>query len=208
MILSRAEIPWSETRNPYEMHRAIWRLFPGEERESRRAQDQPRRGFLFRVEDSLPGRPAQILVQSKRMPEPDAALRLIGSREFNPQPARNQRLAFILTANPIKTVKDEQLGGKPRKKRDTCRVPLISEETQKAWLTQRLGRAAEVEAVAITPHPPLYFRKGNRGGKIVHATFEGILTVKDPESLIELLENGVGPAKAFGCGLLLVRRIG
>ncbi|MHB1353416.1 MAG: type I-E CRISPR-associated protein Cas6/Cse3/CasE [Thiobacillus sp.] len=39
-------------------------------------------------------------------------------------------------------------------------------------------------------------------------TFEGILRVEMPEQLASLLENGVGPAKAFGCGLLLVRRLG
>lgn len=206
MILSRAEIPWSEARNPYDMHRAIWRLFPGEAAESRRTPDQPRRGFLFRVEDHRPGRPAQVLIQSRCRPQPEATLNLIGSREINPQPSQGQRLAFILTANPIKTIKDRQTDTKPRKTRDTCRVPLITEETQRSWLIQRLKDVAEVEAVAVTPHPPLYFRKANRGGKILCATFEGLLTVLDPNALVALLENGLGPAKAFGCGLLLVRR--
>jgi CRISPR system Cascade subunit CasE len=32
--------------------------------------------------------------------------------------------------------------------------------------------------------------------------------VDDPEQLTRLLENGIGPAKSFGCGLLLVRRLG
>jgi CRISPR system Cascade subunit CasE len=38
-------------------------------------------------------------------------------------------------------------------------------------------------------------------------TFEGTLRVSSPERLAHLLENGIGPAKAFGCGLLLVRRL-
>lgn len=207
MILSRAEIPWSKARNPYDMHRAIWRLFPGEKHESRQAREQPRQGFLFRVEDRRPGRPAQVLVQSKLPPQPDTRLHLVGSREINPRPSPGQRLAFILTANPIKTIKDEQAEAKPGKTRDTCRVPLLKEEAQQAWLAQRLRDAADIEAVAVTTHPPLYFRKDNRGGKIVCATFEGIFRVLDPDALVALLENGIGPAKAFGCGLLLVRRI-
>ena len=36
--------------------------------------------------------------------------------------------------------------------------------------------------------------------------FGGILTVVDPERFIEALYQGVGSAKAFGCGLMLVRR--
>lgn len=207
MILSRAEIPWSDARNPYDMHRALWHLFPGEAPESRRTQDQSRQGFLFRVEDSRAGRPAQVLVQSRQCPQPHVKVQLIGSREFRPQPSRNQRLAFLLTANPVKTIKDEELAQKSKKSRDTCRVPLIKEEDQQTWLLRRLKNAAIVEAVAITPHPPLFFRRGNRGGKIASVTFEGILSVADPDALISLLENGIGPAKAFGCGLLLVRRM-
>ena len=38
--------------------------------------------------------------------------------------------------------------------------------------------------------------------------FSGELTVIDPAAFIVALSKGIGPAKAFGCGLLLVRRIG
>jgi len=37
--------------------------------------------------------------------------------------------------------------------------------------------------------------------------FTGTLTVKDPATFKEILFNGLGPAKAFGCGLMLVRRV-
>jgi CRISPR system Cascade subunit CasE len=57
------------------------------------------------------------------------------------------------------------------------------------------------------PRPPLYFRKGNRGGKLAGVTYDGVLRVTNSGNLVSLLENGIGPAKAFGCGLLLVRRI-
>jgi CRISPR/Cas system-associated endonuclease Cas1 len=68
--------------------------------------------------------------------------------------------------------------------------------------------ASTDEAATLTlPHVPLYFRKGKRAGKLVTCTFEGVLRVDDPERLTILLENGVGPARAFGCGLLLVRRL-
>jgi len=53
----------------------------------------------------------------------------------------------------------------------------------------------------------VYFRKEGRGGKLVTVTFEGNLWVKEPERFVNFLQNGVGPAKSFGCGLLLVRRV-
>jgi CRISPR system Cascade subunit CasE len=208
MILSRAEIPWSVARRPYEHHRRLWRLFPDRPPESRQHQEQARNGFLFRIEDNRPGRPARVLVQSHERPRPTEGITLIASRELDPQPSAGQRLAFLLTANPIKTIRDGQLDEKPEKRRDTCRVPLITEADQTDWLRRKLDGAAAIQTVTLLPHQPVFFQRGNRGGKLVMVTFEGILTVADPAHLRRLLENGIGPAKAFGCGLLLVRRAG
>lgn len=37
--------------------------------------------------------------------------------------------------------------------------------------------------------------------------YEGVMTVVKPDQLVQLLKQGVGPAKAFGCGLMLIRRL-
>lgn len=206
MFLSRIEVPWQAARNPYDIHRQLWRLFPGEALEPRASGDEERQGFLFRVEDSQTGRPTRLLVQSRRAPTRADGVLLIGTREVHPQPAIGQRLAFLLTANPVKTILDAQREAKPGKRSEKCRVPLIKEEDQRSWLVRKLADAGMVEGVSALPHAPTYFRKGNRGGKIVTVTFEGVLNVTDTERLTCLLETGIGPAKAFGCGLLLVRR--
>lgn len=207
MFLSRVEIPWQSARNPYELHRQLWKLFPGEPKETRAGSDEARQGFLFRIEQAPTGRPAHLLVQSRLSPRVATGLTLAGTKEFSPSPTVGQRLAFVLTANPIKTIQDEQREAKAGKQSDKCRVPLIKEEDQRAWIERKLSSAAELEAVTVLPHAPTYFRKGNRGGKLVTVTYEGVLKVTEPAVLIELMENGIGPAKAFGCGLLLVRRI-
>ncbi len=207
MFLSRVEIPWELARNPYNLHRQLWRLFPGEEKEMRSNNEELRQGFLFRVEENPTGRPARLLVQSRRMPEIASELIVIGTREFKPRPVTGQRLAFLLTANPIKTITDTQREAKPGKQSEKCRVPLIKEEDQREWIARKFARSGEIEATSILPHNPIYFRKGNRGGKLVTVTFEGVLCVRDPDFLVTLVENGIGHAKAFGCGLLLVRRL-
>lgn len=211
MFISRVEIPWSAVQNPYDIHRRLWRLFPGEAQECRQSHVEQRAGFLFRTETYQTGRPARFLVQSRQRPAPVASIQTLGCREFHPQPQPAQRLAFLLTANPIKTIVDTQIEDKPNKRPNKqqqfkCRVPLLHEEHQRDWLLRQLAAAADVASVVILPHPPLYFRKGEHGGKIVTATFEGVLQVKTPEVLMRMLENGIGPAKSFGCGLLLVRR--
>jgi CRISPR system Cascade subunit CasE len=207
MNLTRAEIPWPVAANPYELHRRIWRLFPDEPGESRRDADGQRTGFLFRVEENRPGQPARALVQSRRTPQAAEGIRLIATRTLDPRPSAGQRLAFLLTANPIRNIKDEQREQKPGKRRDSCRVPLIREEEQRDWLARKLDGSAQIEAVSVLPHQPTFFRRGNRAGKLVTVTFEGVLQVKDPSALVNLLLNGIGPAKAFGCGLMLVRRL-
>jgi len=37
--------------------------------------------------------------------------------------------------------------------------------------------------------------------------YEGVLTVTDPVRFLQRIEKGFGPAKAFGCGLMLIRRL-
>lgn len=222
MYLSRIELPWEAARNPYDLHRKVWQLFPGEAHESRDSDEAERQGFLFRVEHNPTGRPARLLVQSRRAPVTAAGIVLVGTREFHPQPEAGLRLAFLLTANPVKTIVDAEAEAKFDKlkrhaeklirrsektpRQPKSRVPLIKEEEQREWLARKLAEAATIEAANVLPHAPTYFRKGNRGGKLVTVTFEGILNVTDPSRLTNLLENGIGPAKAFGCGLLLVRR--
>jgi CRISPR system Cascade subunit CasE len=49
-------------------------------------------------------------------------------------------------------------------------------------------------------------KKGRTAG-FSSVDFEGEVEVIDPTSFIETLFTGIGPAKAFGCGLMLVRRI-
>jgi len=207
VYISRVEMPWNDVRNPYEIHRLLWLMFPNQLREERRTSEETRQGFLYRIEKSQPGYPVRVVIQSRRRPEPTPNMTLIGCREFNPSPASGQRLAFLLTANPVKTISDKQLASKPGKRSEKCRVPLLKEEEQLRWLSRKLTDAAEVESSSVLPHPPLYFRKENRGGKLLTVTFEGILKVRDGTNLSKILSNGIGPAKGFGCGLMLVRRI-
>lgn len=207
MYLSRVEIPWQRARNPYDVHRRLWELFPGQAREARQDAESPRQGFLYRFEEKSPGKPIRVLLQSRLAPQAAADVSLLGCREISPKPETDQVLAFLLTANPIKTIVDADKAAKPGKISDKCRVPLLLEEEQLAWLARKLGDAATLETATVQPHEPLHFRKGNRAGKLAMATFEGLLRVQDPDALLKHLENGIGPAKSFGCGLLLVRRV-
>lgn len=202
MYLSKIVIPWTKARNPYHWHDCLWQLFP---------QDpQAKRDFLFRVEQAPVGQAAHILMQSGREPMPIAQdARLTAKRDYPLRLREGQRLRFLLVANPVKTCKDQgehprlNQQGKPK----NCRLPLLKEEEQRAWLERKIQGAAALEALTLRQNPPLYFRKkGDAPGKIVPVTFEGIIAVEDPAALQNLTIQGIGPAKGFGCGLLSVAK--
>lgn len=200
MYLSKVHVPWVKARNPYESHRALWTLFPGHE------MDQ--RGFLFRVETEQRGIGSTLLLQSAWMPENRSSdVNMLAVRTYDPSLSQGQALRFRLTANPIKSIKDEK--GRRNVKGDikTCRVPLIKEDQQLDWLNRKLQTAVRIEAAAVYMVKPLYFRKGAKAGKVVTVTFDGVLTVVNPEQLWQSIQTGIGPAKGFGCGLLSIARV-
>ena len=46
------------------------------------------------------------------------------------------------------------------------------------------------------------FRRSGRRVTLARATYQGRLAVTDPDLLRAAMVNGMGPAKAYGCGLL------
>ena len=197
MYLSKVLVERRRVHNPYELHRALWTLFPGHEHDVR--------GFLFRVEAERPGSATELLLQSAWQPEPQSAeVRVVATRPYQLHLRQGQALRFRLTGNPIKTIKDDTGRQNAKGVVKSCRVPLVVEEQQLQWLHRKLHNAASIEAAVIHAQRPLYFRKDGKAGKIVTVTFDGLLRVLDPELLWLQMQHGIGPAKSFGCGLLSV----
>lgn len=120
---------------------------------------------------------------------------------------------FRLVANPTRTVHRE---GTPGNRGSGKRVGLEQPEDQVQWLLrqgERHGFALpETDVfgpdVAPTPIPKLtgYKEDDTKSGRskitIAQVRFDGHLQVTDPEALAAALKNGIGRAKAYGCGLL------
>jgi CRISPR system Cascade subunit CasE len=198
MHLSKVLLLPGRLDNAWEWHRALWTLFPGIERQPNEAAP-----FLYRIEQSNLVAGIEVLMQSNEVPQTHSAkARVLATRPLNPRPENGQSLAFLLTANVTKAIRDKN---QPSRK---IRVPLINEDEQLDWLKRKFDHIADLGSnLLVQTHPPTYFRKGQRPGKIVPVSFEGLLCVSDSNTLVEIMGKGIGPAKAFGCGLLLVRRI-
>lgn len=112
-----------------------------------------------------------------------------------------QSWAFRLTANPTRSI---QIG----ERRRSQRVGHVTAAQQLAWFTERCrgwgfdATEGGAPTVAVTRRLTRQFRRQGQTVTLVTAQFDGVLTVSDAELLREALCQGVGPAKAYGCGLL------
>jgi len=200
MFLSRVYVTWPRSKNAYALHQALWELFPD------RPDDE--RDFLFRVEQEKTGQGAVLLMQSKQQPV-DAAesVEVQATKGYALNMAEGQRVRFLLKANPIKTIKDEKGRKNTKGEVKSCRVPLIKEEEQLQWLARKLEGVAVLEEASVSNCLPMYFKKSNQAGKVVPVLFEGIARLVDIKAFQSMLEVGVGPAKALGCGMVSVATV-
>lgn len=205
---------WQQvSANQYEAHRQIWSLFgDGPER---------KRDFLYRREEHK-GPPTFYLV-SAREPRNESDIWRIQTKTYSPALRPGQRLAFMLRANPVCRKKgdgdkqsrhDVVMEEKTRLKQVGAPAgewPPAAELIQKAgaaWLEKRSeANGFSVEHLLVDGYGQQRFRKGQNDVRISTLDFSGVLTVTDPDLLSDALRKGVGPAKGFGCGLMLVRRL-
>lgn len=123
--------------------------------------------------------------------------------------AVGQRWRFRLRANPINAVSQRNRGGDERGRIHAH----VTIEQQKKWLMERqekLGiRLDENTTDVIESRWHRFSKSGQGSAKVTFkaATYEGILTVTDVEKLRDALVNGVGRAKAYGCGLLTLASV-
>lgn len=200
MYLSRVFLQPQFLDNAYEWHRALWQLFPGIEH----GNSAP---FLFHMETINLSSGAKVLMQSNKEPLEDAAnARILAKKPLSFSLHVNQTLRFKLQANPTKLIVD-RVNRPGKRNRGKCRVPLIHEDEQIYWLQRKLEPAARVLEVVARKQQPIYFRRGRQVGKINPVSYEGIFQIQQPAEMLDLMRKGIGPAKAFGCGLLLVKRM-
>lgn len=197
MYLSRIHVQWPKSKSAYTLHKALWELFPN------RPDDE--RDFLFRVEQEKIGVGAVLLLQSQHEPAKAAeSIDVAATRDFSLNITEGLRVRFLLKANPVKTINDEKGRTNSKGEVKKCRVPLIKESEQLQWLQRRFGGVAQLEEVEVSPCLPLYFKKHQQAGKIVPVKYQGVLTVNDATAFTLLIQNGLGPAKALGCGMVSI----
>lgn len=188
-------------------HRLVWSLLgDGPDR---------RRDFLWREEAD-----GRFLILSAREPIIPHPLFEVESKPFAPVLSAGDRLRFVLHANATLArsapgrrghrtgVATAAVKALPVEDRAALRHAAIA-EAGRAWLTRAGARCG------FTPEPGCAVdgddhRRISRTGAPAIETdlldFDGALRVDDPAVFLAALCAGFGRARAFGCGLMLIRR--
>lgn len=122
--------------------------------------------------------------------------------EVTAHPAET-RYRYRLDAYPSASINFPNLGIRVNRK------PVTHAEERIAWLERRAPRHG-----FQLDQPPSVDRLERRQDRskpqpavIIPARFEGLLHVTDPALFTTALIHGIGPAKAYGCGLLTLARV-
>ena len=206
--------------NPQAMHAAVMSAFPPGALEQAADQGRP----LWRLDSHHPEHTLYVVSPA----EPDlqhvveqagwstASWETTPYTRFLDQLRKGQEWRFRLRANPVKALPS----GSDRRGKV---VPHVTPAQQVRWLESRapglgfeLVSASSEEGseplTSVTGRADRAFNRFSPEGERTRVTlrqaqFDGVLTVADAEKLRHAMVHGIGRGKAYGCGLLTLRRI-
>lgn len=210
----------------YTWHKKLWECYPN--------VPEAERDFLTRI-DQLEGA-YRLWLLAKRKPirpawcPPDG----FAVKEIAASFLTHRYYVFDLQANPVKAAVQKDAKGEPMlqpngKRKRGKRVPLVKPDELRAWLVHKgevrcrdkdTGedvpggfKIVEERPLEISPMVESHFCKKDRRNNKEYAAyhggvqFRGTLEVTDREKFIETYQAGIGSAKGFGFGLLLLAPI-
>ena len=199
--------------------RLVWTLFPGK---------NASRDFLWRADGY-----GRFFILSQRAPVQSDLFRPLDTTDFTPVLAVGDRLSFVLRVN---ATKDRRVPEQPNGRRPNRRVDLVmdalygeagqqvlghdqaSDRTAKRmeiadrvaadWLAAQGHRHGfELDRLRAEDYSMRRIPRGRRNPATLGVLdLTGSLTVTEPPNFVTALGAGFGRARAFGCGLMLIRR--
>jgi CRISPR system Cascade subunit CasE len=196
-----------EAADPYNLHRTLMQAFPDKRDQSgvlHRLEVDPRSGGIMLLVQSQVAPDWSFLVEKAYLlpPDPFSDLENPAVKPFSLTLQTGQILRFRLIANPtIKKVRRDENG----ERTNSNRVPLVHEARQVEWLEkQAAANGFYLLGLEISQPQKQTSRKKDNGRPITlyAVQFDGRLQVRDADLFQIAIQKGIGPAKAFGCGLL------
>lgn len=201
LCLPLAEALRRNLRDSHDWHQLSWQCFPN-------APDADR-DFLTRLdfENDI----CRLYVLSRREPQKPQWCQ---SEWWACKPVGTQFLDhdvyfFDLLVNPTRKVLAFTPEGE--RKKNSRRMAIIGHEAQCAWLADKGQRhgftVQETPPVEIVATREQRFTKQQQHGLHVGVRFRGLLRVHDREAFKTVFHQGLGSARAFGFGMLLLQPV-
>ncbi len=190
-VLSQLTMPYAEALtsglvDTYKWHQWIWKSFP----------DTPdaKREFLFRV-DTQPGNVRILLLSAHEPKSPDG--RVWQSKAIRDEFLMHKAYRFQIKGNPTF-----------RRNADRRRIPLNREEDVINWFQRKLEAiGCRVLSLEVGQLSEQRFQKNGKSGLHISVDASGVLEVADRNAFSYGFSQGIGPAKGFGFGLLMLQPI-
>ena len=186
--VGRSEAAQRNICDPYAWHKMIWQAYPEKNR-------QPR-NYLFRIDAGAST--FRVLLLSIERPTL-ADWGTWRTKTISADFLKHQNYRFQLKANPTM-----------RRNSDRRRLPIYQEDRLRLWITRKAECAGfqilKRSLVVGAPIDESFTRNGKRG-KHVSVDFQGIASVDNRDLFRNAFCCGIGPAKAFGFGMLMLQPI-
>lgn len=187
--------------DPQEMHRSLMSMFPP----APEGSDSPRRyfGVLWRIE---PAESPTLLMQSSQAPDFDrlpsgyASCQTKTIDDHLASLTHGQAVAYRVVLNPIKN---------SRRSGTDSRTVIPSRERSAWWagLAPKAGLRL-CGAPTLTGLHNRHLRRSGTRFPLYSVRVDGMAEIADTDLLRAAAADGIGRAKAWGCGLLTVARVG
>jgi CRISPR system Cascade subunit CasE len=203
--IGKVLLPDHPTERANAAHHLIWSLFAGDPEQQRNFLWRDDQGGHFYILSATPPGQSEIFDTD--------------TKHYTPELQPGDMLQFILRAYATKSLRMTEKG-----KRGT-RTDVVMAALHELPKEDRASRRDEITSTAGnawlatqgTAHgfdlpKPVQVEGGQRPGssnaraKIRPLDFSGQLVVTEPEKFMAQLSAGFGRARAFGCGLMLIRR--
>jgi CRISPR system Cascade subunit CasE len=205
----------------YAWHKRIWE-------DCFERAPEAKRDFLTRIDHLEKMFRVWVLANRKPVQAPWCLSERFSVKEVPHSFLSHRFYAFDLRANPTKCVDQQDSNGNIVLRRNGTRtkgkrIPIVKPDELRAWLLRKAQvrrydekakvgipggfRIVEKRPLEISPMVENHFRTKEESAYHGGVQFRGILEVTDRERFIETYQSGIGSAKGFGFGLLLLSPI-
>ncbi|MBQ7739212.1 MAG: type I-E CRISPR-associated protein Cas6/Cse3/CasE [Desulfovibrionaceae bacterium] len=201
MFLSKEDLFSCHFWDSYAWHKAVWDCLPSD--------PDAKRDFLHRIIWLNNGCQVYLLSQREPVCPKWCPIQSWASKKISPTFLTHKTYCFDLLANPTKklVVRDDD----GQRCKQGHRVSLLNQNEQLLWLQNKAkhhGFMLDSETtLSIDPYRDILFERRKKIGRHVGVRFRGVLHVTDRDLFTQAFNTGIGSAKSFGFGMLMLQSL-